>query len=368
MDPVSLNSTPPMPANPRPIVIVGAGGIVNDAHLPAYRKAKFQVAGIFDVDQERAHRTANAFGVLTVYPSLEAAINSAPRDAVFDIAIPASAILDVLPQLPDGVGVLIQKPMGENLASAGVIRDLCHSKSLKAGINFQLRYAPYVLAARSLIEQGRIGQLHDMEVRITAYTPWHLWKFLESVPFAEIMYHSIHYLDLMRAFLGDPKGIYCKSVRHPKAAKLDGTSSDFALDYGDFLRSVITTNHHHEYGPKHQESYIKWEGSDGAIKAKMGLMLNYPAGLPDEFEYCLLEKGKEPTWRPVALEGSWFPDAFTGTMASVMRFVEGSADRIPTSVDDAYRTMALVDAACRSSQSGATPFTPIFESVTSGTH
>jgi hypothetical protein len=38
-----------------------------------------------------------------------------------------------------------------------------------------------------------------------------------------------------------------------------------------------------------------------------------------------------------------------------MRFVEGSADHIPTSIDDAYHTMALVDAACRSSKSGAVP-------------
>jgi predicted dehydrogenase len=350
-----------MPVHPRPIVIIGAGGIVNDAHLPAYRKAKFDVAGILDVDQAKAQRTAQAFSISTVYASLAAAVSDAPPDAVFDIAVPAFAVLDILPHLPDGAGVLIQKPMGENLAGARVIRDLCRAKHLKAGINFQLRYAPYVLAARSLIEQGCIGQLHDMEVRITAYTPWHLWKFLESVPFAEIMYHSIHYLDLMRSFLGEPKGIHCKSVRHPKAAKLDGTSSDFALDYGDFLRSVITTNHHHEYGSKHQESYIKWEGSDGAIKAKMGLMLNYPLGVPDEFEYCMLEEGKEPVWHSVPLEGSWFPDAFIGTMASIMRAVEGSADHSPTSVDVAYKTMALVDAACRSSQSGGTPSTAILE-------
>src|SRR5947209_10930845 len=32
-----------------PIAIVGAGGIVNDAHLPAYRKAGFQVVGIYDL-------------------------------------------------------------------------------------------------------------------------------------------------------------------------------------------------------------------------------------------------------------------------------------------------------------------------------
>ena len=36
-----------------PIAIVGAGGIVNDAHLPAYRKAGFDVIGIYDVRAAR---------------------------------------------------------------------------------------------------------------------------------------------------------------------------------------------------------------------------------------------------------------------------------------------------------------------------
>jgi predicted dehydrogenase len=252
--------------------------------------------------------------------------------------------------------MLIQKPMGENLAQARAIRDLCRERRFIAALNFQLRYAPYVLAARGLIEQGAIGRLHDMEVRITANTPWHLWTFLEKVPFAEILYHSIHYIDLMRAFLGQPRGIYAKSVRHPKASNIDGTSSDIALDYGDYLRAVITTNHHHEYGPRHQESYIKWEGDQGAIKAVVGTMLNYPHGEPDHFEYCLLREGQEPLWQSADLPGSWFPEAFIGTMASLMRRMEGSVDTIPTSFEDAYQTMLLVDAACRSSQSGAMPF------------
>ena len=33
-----------------PICIIGAGGIVNDAHLPAYKIAGYNVHGIFDVD------------------------------------------------------------------------------------------------------------------------------------------------------------------------------------------------------------------------------------------------------------------------------------------------------------------------------
>ena len=68
----------------------------------------------------------------------------------------------------------------------------------------------------------------------------------------------------------------------------------------------------------------------------------------------LLSEGEPPQWESVDLKGTWFPDAFIGTMASVMRFVEGSSRELPTSVDDAFHTMAVVEAAYRSSDSGAT--------------
>lgn len=342
----------PMPEKVHPIVIIGAGGIVRDAHLPAYRKAGFQVAGIFDPVHERAVSLSSQFGVPFVAASLNEAIDRAHRDAVFDIATPAGEFAEVLAQLPDGCGVLMQKPMGENGTQARRILDLCRAKRFKAAVNFQLRFAPAVRAARQRVADGAIGQLHDMEVRVTVYTPWHLWTFLEGIPRVEILYHSVHYLDLLRSFLGDPAGVYAKTLKHPGMPKLASTRSNIILDYGDTIRANIETNHGHEFGLRHQEAYVKWEGTRGAIKTRLGLLMNYPQGVEDEFEFCRLEDGRSPEWKTLAIHGSWFPDAFIGSMAELMRFLEGSTSVLPHSVEDAYRTMALVDAAYDSSHRG----------------
>ena len=349
-----INQKPILPEDAAPIVVVGAGGIVKDAHLPAYHKAGFRIIGIYDKDAAKAKALAGTFETGRVCKSLDEAVELGRGRAIFDVAVPAAAILDVLPSLPDGAGVLIQKPMGENLTQAREIRNLCHQKKLKAAINFQLRYAPLALAARSLIQQGAIGAVYNVDFRVNVYTPWHLWTFLEGIPRVEILYHSIHYLDLIRSFLGDPRGVYAMTLRHPKAPRLAATRSNIILDYGDTVMASVSANHHHEFGPRHQESYVKWEGERGAIKARLGVNLNYPEGLPDSFEYYLLNNGDPPQWQSVDLKGTWFPDAFIGTMASVMRFVEGSSTELPTSVDDAFRTMAVVEAAYRSSESGAT--------------
>lgn len=351
----NLLQSPDLPKVKRPIVLVGAGGIVRDAHLPAYAQVGFPVAGITDLDRGRAEVLAGRFGIPKVFASLDEAIAGAPTDVVYDVAVPAGAILDVLPHLPRGAVVLIQKPMGENLDQARRILALCRERGFTAAVNFQLRFAPFMLAARNLIDSGAIGELHGMEVRLTINTPWQLWDFLFGIPRVEIVYHSIHYFDLIRSFFGDPSGVYARTVTHPEKRQLASTRTVAVVDYGDDRLVGVWANHDHAFGRKHQESYVKWEGTRGAIKVKLGLLLDYPKGEPDEFEYCILEDGREPVWQTERITGSWFPEAFVGTMASLQRFAEGSASVLPTSVEDAIRTMALVEAAYQSSAAGATP-------------
>lgn len=347
---------PPMPRNLRPIVIVGAGGIVRDAHLPAYARAGFKVAGITNRNLKKAETLAAEYSIPHVYDSLSQAISDNSEEVVFDVALPASLHPEVLMQIPCGSTVLLQKPMGENIEQAERILKLCQARNLTAAVNFQLRFAPFVIAARDLIDHGVIGDLVDLEVRVAVETPWHLWNFLEGVPFAEVYYHSIHYLDLVRSFLGDPTGVYAKTFVHPDAVRIDGTCSAYLLDYGNRYRATISTNHHVYYGRSHQEAWIQWSGTNGAIRASLGVLMDYPNGVPDTFELCVFESHK-PVWHTIDIPGSWFPDAFIGTMSSVMRSAEGSDNSSPTDVADAYQTMRLVDAACRSSSAGGVGLT-----------
>jgi predicted dehydrogenase len=342
---------PTLPQTRIPIVIIGAGGIVGDAHLPAYAKAGFEVFGITNRTRAKAQALAERFNIPHVFDSVADAVAHAPANAVYDITIMPEQFVETLEQLPDGCGVLIQKPMGDYFAQTLHILEVCRRKKLAAAINCQLRFAPFVSAARYLVEQGLIGQLYDMEVRVTLQTPWELFPHVMVHPRLEIQYHSIHYIDLMRSFLGDPRTVMAKTLRHP-AKTLSSSRSTILFDYGDTMHAVINTNHDHSFGRHNQESFIKWEGTKGAIKARMGLLMDYPHGVPDKFEYCLMQDGQAPEWVEVPLDGSWFPDAFIGTMASLMRYMEGSSSVLPTSVEDIVKTMAVVESAYLSSDNG----------------
>ena len=342
---------PPSPRQPRPIVIVGAGGIVSAAHLPAYAKAGFPVVSIADPVPGKAVSVAAEFGVSRAFDSVADAIRFAPGDAVFDVAVPASQILSILPHLPRRAPVLIQKPMGETLEEARAIRDLCRSRGLVAAVNFQLRYAPNNLGAVVLSQAGVLGELHDVEVQVRTYTPWQLWTFLSKTPRLEILYHSIHYLDLIRSWMGTPRGIYAKTVRNPQCPDLAPTKTSMILDYGDWKRVLVATNHGYQF-PETQESFVQLEGTGGAIRMQLGVNLDYPKGKPDRLAYAVRGEG---AWHNVTIGGNWFPDAFMGSMGALQAFVEGSENDLPIGFESAYETMALVEAAYRSSAQGGEP-------------
>jgi predicted dehydrogenase len=347
---VLRDAQPPRARTPLPIVVIGAGGIVRDAHLPAYQKAGFPVAALVDTDAEKAEEVARKFSVPLSTSSLQHAIAKAPTNSVFDLAVPAGAILGVLPHLPDGAPVLIQKPMGNTLEEAEQILALCRNKGLIAAVNFQLRYAPVMLAARGIADAGLLGDPHDMEVVVSVHTPWDLWTFLSTAPRLEILYHSIHYIDLARSWFGNPERVLAKTTRNPLTPKLAASKSIITLDYGDWKRVYIATNHGHKYAGS-QQSYVQWEGTEGALHAVMGANLDYPKGRPDVLR--IAKRGAD--WQELPVKGNWFPDAFIGSMGSLQAYVIGDANILPTSVEDAIDTMRAVEAAYISNESDGVP-------------
>ncbi len=340
------------------IIIIGAGGIVNHAHLPAYKLAGYPVAGIYDVEYNKAKETADRFGIPKVYESIAELLNDIGPGTIIDVAVPGDSIPGILNVLPVGSTVLLQKPMGNNWAQANEIARLVKQKEMLAGVNLQLRYAPYITKARQLINEGRIGELCDIDIYINVFTPWHLWPFLGKVPFMELYYHSIHYIDLVRSFLGNPTGIWAQSLKHPAMDSDAQVRSNILMHYGDKVRVSIHTNHHHYFSAKLQEARIKFEGTKGAICITPGLLINYPEGIADKFSYISM-LDENPDWQTPDIEGSWFPHAFAGAMEQMILAKKGIISAPDNSVADVLYTMACVEAASQSAETGSVNLPPV---------
>ncbi len=344
---IELAQTIQPPKTSLPVVIFGAGSIVSDAHLPAYAKAGFAVAGIFDPDHAKASALAKTHATKAFATMAEA--TSLGTKAVYDLAVPPAAIASILRALPDGAVVLIQKPMGSDLAAADEILAICRARNLHAAMNFQLRFAPMALALKDAIAHGLLGEVVDFDAWLALDTPWHLWAFLADLPRVEILLHSIHYLDFVRDIMGNPQGIHAKTLGHPSST-VSNTRTAMILDYGPHTRCALSINHNHAFGRKFQACEFRICGTKGAAYLKLGVNLDYPKGEPDEL---WLNTGDN--WEQIPLQGNWFIEAFVGRVTQVMRFAVGEDSALQGSVEDAWHTMALVEAAYESSALPAHP-------------
>ena len=335
----------PMPAHPRPIVIFGAGSIVRDAHLPAYQAAGFPIAGLYDPDIAKAKTIGQKFNV-PVFVKLKDAASQ--PDAIFDLATPPAAHLEVLNALPEGSFAVMQKPMGSTLEEASAILRLCQSRHLKACVNFQLRFAPMMLALKDLCTKGLLGEIVDIDMWVALETPGGLWEFLADLPRVEILLHSIHYFDAIRHLVGNPVGIHAKTLGHPQS-KISNTRTAAILDYGDRLRCALSINHNHPFGRKYQACEMRICGAKGAAYLHLGVNLNYPEGEAD-----ILEANLGQGWENIPLEGSWFTESFGYRMAQLQRYANGEESELISNANDAWHTMALIEAAYESSAQPAT--------------
>jgi predicted dehydrogenase len=170
-----LNVKSLLPNNPHhfPIISIGAGSIVNLGHSPACELAGFTVKGIYDVDKKRAQETANKWNIPKVFDtSNEVCTYTSDENIIFDIAVPSKEIVSILKELPINSYTLIQKPMGEYLSEAQAIVDLCEQRHIHGSINFQLRYAPYILALKDAISRGWLGdRITTIEIHVNVLMP-----------------------------------------------------------------------------------------------------------------------------------------------------------------------------------------------------
>ena len=345
MQKINLKQNWPKPSTSLPIIFIGAGGIIKNCHIPAYKNLSFKMQGVYDLNQDSAKKLSDEFNIPNIYNSLEEALSQ--KNVIFDIAVPPDQLLKIVSILPTNSKALLQKPMGSNYEEAKKILEICKTKKIIAALNFQLRFSPMMLCLRDIVEKNMIGEIVDIEFHYSYFLPWHLWPFLQELDRVEIPLNSIHYFDLIRSIFGMPKGVFAYSTGHPKYPKLNDAKTTAILIYPGNLRCALSLNHCYQFGPTNQSANVKIEGTKGVVYLTLGSMLNYPNYLKDKLEI----KISDNDWEEIPLEGSWMPDAFGGTMSNLQRYISGEDKKLETDVSDTIYTMKLIDSLLKSQDS-----------------
>lgn len=330
--------------------IVGSGFIVNECHLVAYRRAGFNPVAIASRTPERASQVAARHGIATVHPSVEALLDD-PTIEVLDLAVPPQhqpAIIRAACDRGTVRGILAQKPLALSLAEAEEIVAQCEAAGILLAVNQNMRHDPSVRAAKKLLLDGELGAPVFATIDMRGIPHWQPWQ--AELRCASLRIMSIHHFDCLRYWFGDPVRLVCSTRPDPRTvfAHTDGICTTI-FEYDDGLRAVVIDDVW--TGPAREgcpgDIRIEWriEGLDGLAIGDLGwCKTDYTS--PSNLRYA--RKGDADFRRP-ALDGSWFPDAFAGTMGDLLAALESGA--VPEiGGRDNLRTLALVEAAVASAE------------------
>jgi predicted dehydrogenase len=331
----------------RPVVIIGAGAIVRYAHLPAYRRAGLPIAGIHDVDEDRAAEVAKEFDLPRVWQFDEVLADESIE--VLDIAVVPDAQPAIAERaLAAGKHVLAQKPLATTSSRAAGLVELAAANGRSLVVNQQMRYGEGIAAARAMVEAGWLGEVTAFTIDVNILTDWSAWTWIVDSEQLDLMYHSIHYFDSIRSVLGDPERVFCAAGRRPGQLARGESRTMTTMLFGSGARASVNVNHENLSGD--YEARFRIDGTAGSVRGTIGLLYDYPHGRPDTVE---VNSTVLPTdgWLPYPVTTRWIPDAFAGPMRALLAEVADGTPA-PTTAADAIGTLALVEACYRSIATG----------------
>jgi predicted dehydrogenase len=350
---LSLNYRPRLPRRKDfRIGCVGAGFIMRDCHLVAYRQAGFNPVALASRTPERARAVAALHGLPRCYESIGKLLVDREIE-VLDIAVPPDfqpVIIRAAVEHYDHIrGILAQKPLAMSYHEAKECVDLCARAGITLAVNQNMRYDQSVRALKDILERGWLGEPVLGTIEMRAIPHWMPWS--EPLPSLSTFVMSIHHLDTFRYWFGTPDRVLASSRPDPRTRfpHRDGINL-YILEYDNGRRASAWDDVW--TGPAREgaegDIYIRWrvEGTEGLARGAIGWP-GYPARTPSTLDFTITRQPGywfQPRWQDV-----WFPDAFAGTMAQLLCALEEGAEP-EISGRDNLETVALCAAVYAAAQ------------------
>jgi hypothetical protein len=344
-----LSYAPPAPRRKDfRIGILGSGFIVNACHLVSYRRVGLNPVAIASRDRDQAAEVAKRHGIERACASVEELLNDRTIE-VLDIAVPPQYQLELIRDAcarGTAKGILAHKPLGLSYLDALEAVECCERAGIQLSVNQNMRYDPSVYAAGTLLREGFFGTPVFATIDMRAVPHWQPWQ--AGTGSASLWIMSIHHLDCMRFWFGDPERVFCSSRPDPRTAfaHTDGICTTI-LEYETGMRAVIIDDVW--TGPAREgcpcDIGIEWriEGMEGIAIGDIGWCKD-PFDTPSTMRYARRGDAGFERFEPAA---SWFPDAFGATMSQLLVALETGRDPAIGGRDN-LRTIALVEAAALS--------------------
>ncbi|PAV31253.1 oxidoreductase [Virgibacillus profundi] len=217
-------------SNKKKVVIVGAG-VISASHaraITAHQEAK--LIAICDIEQGKAEKLANEFGVEKVYTDYEEMFEQEDIDIV-SVCVPSGLHAEVtVAAAKNGIHVLCEKPLDITNEKMTKMIEACKSYDVKLGAVYQRRTLDAAIKTRKAIQEGKLGKLVLGDAYLKYYRSPEYYKSAgwrgtwEIDGGGALMNQGIHGVDLIQWMVGDVDSVFAYAAPLVRDVEVEDTS------------------------------------------------------------------------------------------------------------------------------------------------
>lgn len=228
---------PDVPTTPVRIALVGLGNHGRTIQSAADAAPGLEVVAVYDPDADEATRSSEHFGC-DVSSSYEALIERDDLDAVSLCSPNFVHRAQAEAAFAAGLDVFVEKPIANTVEDGLAMVEAAEASDRILMVGHNMRFGKAIRWAKTLIDEGRLGEIVSVEVHFSSDTGLRLpeasWRLRpDQCPLLPMMQLGIHGVDLVHYLVGGIESVYtqARGVRTPDGV-VDNVVASFDLAGG----------------------------------------------------------------------------------------------------------------------------------------
>lgn len=236
-----------MSAGRRPLRVGVIGtGFGARVHVPAFlRDPRAEVVAVCSARPDRARAVADQHGVRGAFDDYRRMLREAEPDVVSVASPPELHAPMALAAIEHGAHVLCEKPLAPTTAAAGEMLAAAERAGRVHAVGFENRFTPPHRAATAIMQRGELGRIVCASVQVfrwprpTFHDPAWEWLVRAERGGGMLGLWGSHYLDLLRLWLGEIEGLFCRTETAVPERELPHSGERASVTSEDTATAVI---------------------------------------------------------------------------------------------------------------------------------
>lgn len=256
--------------------IIGLGAI-GQRLLPLFMNhPDIKIVALCDTHEERLHEIANMLESVNTFTNHKKMLEASELDLVYVTVPPKYHHAVVSDVINKGIHVLCEKPLANSTEEALSLYQQAEEKGILHAMNFPLNYNSGSKTFAALINDGYVGKLRRIELKMH-FPKWpRPWQQNEWVATKEqggfVLEVGVHYIQQIQKIFGDIKVIH-KSIQYPNDPKASEIGIIATLELSDKTPILINGLSHiagmeeiklTAFGSEGILSLVNWADVEGA--------------------------------------------------------------------------------------------------------